>query len=107
MAMRTLSLAALAGLSLILAAPAAAKPTHAETGVVLARYTGDAAKEVTDAGDLGVGWVSIYVGWAELEPEPGNHPAPQVTQYHERFQAAKAKGLKVNVTFLSTPQWAS
>lgn len=105
--MRTLVVGAVVGALLVLAAPAAAKPTHAETGVVIAKHLGDAGKEATDAKDLGVGWASIYVGWAGLEPEQGNYNADMVAQYHQRFQAAKAQGLKVNVTFLTTPAWAS
>jgi hypothetical protein len=115
-----MSATALAIFSLLVAvaAPAAAAP-NAESGVIIAHALPRADPavpfgqvEAAAAKGLNVGWGSIFVGWAGLqskEPPPGNNGFDNNlrTQYHDRFQSLKAQGLKVNVTFLGTPSWAS
>jgi hypothetical protein len=120
--MRTLSAGALALLaSLATAVPALSAPSHAETGVIVAqnRDRGPGGQigeiEAGDARDLGVGWGSIYVSWAALQPDQrtaertGAPPFDmgQHSVYADRFATMKAAGRKVNVTFIDTPTWAS
>ena len=121
--MRSLSAAALALLAALLCAPSAtAAPSHAETGVVVAqnleRGPGGQIGEIEAAAvkGLNVGWGSIYVSWAALQPDEGTSTKTsgegpfddgQATVYADRFTTMKAAGRKVNVTFIDTPTWAS
>ena len=121
--MRTLSAGALAVLaSLLLAAPAWSAPSHAETGVIVAqnleRGPGGQIGEIEAAAakGLNVGWASIYMSWAALQPDEGvstktTGEGPfddgQASVYSDRFATLKAQGLKVNITFIDTPTWAS
>jgi hypothetical protein len=110
--MRLLLVPALLG-AFILAAPANAAPTP-QTGVVIAenfeRGPGGKIGEIEAAAtaELGVGWGSIYVSWATLQPSDGPLDPGQVSVYHDRFASLKQAGnRKVNVTIIDTPVWAS
>ena len=100
--MRTLSAALL--LVLALAAPALAKP---ETGVIIAESAGDFPGDAAAVKATNAGWGSLFVGWSALEPADNQYDQTWVDQYRRRFQAMKSAGLKVNVTFINVPQWAS
>lgn len=103
---------------LSVAAPAAAAPSHAETGAIIAqgldRESPGAPFGRTEAAavaGLNMGWGSIYVSWASLQPS-GPGPFPQGVdaarrQYRDRFESLQAAGRRVNVTFIGTPEWAS
>lgn len=112
--MRTLSAGALALLAVLtLAVPAQSKPTHAESGVVIAlnleRGPGGRIGEIEAAAVQGLNaqWGSVYVSWAALQPADGSFDPGQVSVYKDRFAALKAAGRKVNVTIIDTPTWAS
>lgn len=110
-----LSFAALALLlTLIVAGPASAAPSHAETGVFivhgLERPSPDVPygqTEAQHAAELGAKWASVYVDWKALQPTGPDDSLKGPSQLHDRLGSLKARGLKVNVTFLGTPQWAS
>ena len=113
--MRTLSAVALALIAaLTLASPATSAPSHAETGVfvghVLARSSDSVpfgVQEAAHSKELGVGWASIYIDWKALQPNGPDDSLKGPSQLHDRLASFKAQGLKVNVTFLGTPEWAS
>ena len=115
--MRILSSGALALLAALgLATPAMAAPSHAESGVIVARNADRAgAVDAKNVKGLNVGWGSIYVSWAALQPDEGTaaktaeppFDPDQLDVYSQRFASMKAQGLKVNVTFIDTPTWAS
>lgn len=100
-------------LALFAAAPASSAPS-AETGVFivhgLERPTpGEpyGRQEARHAKDLGAGWASVYVDWKGLQPSGPGDSLAGPSQLHDRLFTLKEAGLKVNVTFLGTPQWAS
>jgi hypothetical protein len=119
--MRTLSAGALVLIAalLALAPPARSAPSHAETGVfvvhALPRSSDSVPFGLTEAqhaSESGAKWASIYVDWKALQPGgPGDSLKAQDSaaagQLAERLSSFKNKGLKVNITFLGTPQWAS
>lgn len=107
---------------LVTASPAWSAPSHAETGVVIAQNlergpSGQFGEiEAEDVKNLNAGWGSIYVSWAALQPDQATAEksaaaarmdAGQASVYKSRFEQLKAKGRKVNVTFIDTPTWAS
>jgi hypothetical protein len=114
--MRTLSAGALALLAalLVVAPPASSAPSHAETGVFIAHVLPRPSAqepfgrtEAAHAKELGVGWAAIYVDWKAMQPNGPTDPLTGPSQLHDRLATLKEKGLKVSVTFLGTPQWAS
>ncbi len=55
-----------------------------------------------------VGYVRIDVGWEMLQPKQGQFDTNWAVPFVERqIDAAKAKGLKVMVTFWRSPRWAN
>ena len=114
--MRSLSAAVLVVLAaLATAVPATAGPSHAETGVIVARNADrPGAIDAANVKGLNVGWGSIYVSWAALQPDEATanktslpFDPDQANVYGQRFASMKAQGRKVNVTIVDTPTWAS
>lgn len=56
----------------------------------------------------GAGWVRIDVGWATIEPNRGRYDMTWAVPMVDRvLRQAHDKGLKILVTFVGAPQWAS
>lgn len=66
------------------------------------------ARELDLLQQHGVEWVRIDVGWAMLQPEAGSYDTEWAVPFVEQqIDAARARGLKVLVTFWRTPGWAN
>jgi hypothetical protein len=90
------SFAALAG-----AGPAAA----VETGFVQAMNQTVSGPDA--AGDLGAGWVRLFMAWDLVEPAQGLFNEPMIAQYSRDVAAYRARGVKVLVVATSSPLWSS
>ena len=63
---------------------------------------------IADIADhLKAGWVRLTVSWATLEPTRGTYSAAYLSDLDYRVNALHAKGIKLVLTFLYTPRWAS
>jgi hypothetical protein len=90
------SLAALAG-----AGPAAA----IETGFVPAMSQTVSGPDA--AGDLGVGWVRLFMNWQDIEPVQGVFNEAIIANYVRDVAGYRARGAKVLIVPTSSPQWSS
>jgi hypothetical protein len=52
-------------------------------------------------------WVRMDIGWRWLEPAPGRYPDYYVSLMDRLVDAARARGLNVLITVLTTPGWAN
>ena len=66
------------------------------------------ARELDTLKQNGVGWVRIDVGWPMIQPQRGEFDTGWGVPFVEKqIDAARARGLKVLVTFWRTPGWAN
>lgn len=98
------------GLGIAVETPARAATPDA--GAVITGYATPIERQIDLTGQLGVGWVTLPMSWSfyEAEPDaylkPGTDQAARWEQLGSQLARAKARGLRVMVTFVRTPQWA-
>lgn len=96
------SICLLAALTAIVGArPAAA----VETGFVPAH--GPNVNGPQKAGDLGVGWVRLFLNWKDAEPADNAYNAGYIAAVARDVASYRAAGAKVLVVVTGSPQWAS
>jgi hypothetical protein len=88
-------------LALVGARPAVA----AETGFVPA--LGQNVSGPQKAGDLGVGWVRLFLNWKDAEPADNAYNAAYISSVARDVAAYRVTGVKVLVVVTGSPQWAS
>ncbi|PTL58483.1 cellulase family glycosylhydrolase [Paraconexibacter algicola] len=107
---RSVLLGAAAALAGLLAAPAAhAAPV---TGVTIAPIRAaenrvEMVRDLDEARALGAKVVRTEIRWDLLEPTQGTYDAAYLARLDDVFAAAKARGIRVLVTFLGSPCWTS
>ncbi len=83
-----------------------------DVGVVVTGWATPIERQVDLASRLDAGWISFGVVWWRYETTPRSYTRPghpdreRWTQLGEELAAAKARGLKVSVTFFRPPPWA-
>lgn len=80
-------------------------------GIAVAGNISSIRTQVDDVRSSGAGWVSLNLGWSLYEPVPdayegSGNAAARWQQLGETLRYAKSRGLRVLVTFKSTPYWA-
>ena len=92
---------------------AAPKARPAELGVV---YQGtwnimtatQRGKVLDDLKESGVGWVTMDMGWINLEPNgPGQYSASGIAEWDKQVGEIRARGLKIMSIFQRAPKWAT
>ena len=65
-------------------------------------------KVLDDLKESGVGWVTMDMGWINLEPNgPGQYSMSNVAEWDKQVTEIRARGLKIMSIFQRAPQWAS
>ena len=93
------------------AAPAAGRgrvaPANHDTGLSKAP-SGPRPREMAEIGQqLRARWVRLEVQWPKIEPQQGAYDEAYMASIEELVDLAQANGVKVMLTFLYTPKWAS
>jgi hypothetical protein len=97
------TLVAAAAATVVLGAPQPA--VAAETGVNIAlNQTVDGPAK---AARLRAGWVRLFAGWAEAEPERGRFDAFYLDRIRAEVASFRARGVKPLVVLSGTPPWAA
>lgn len=71
------------------------------TSAERARYMAEIGQQLRAA------WVRLEVQWPKIEPQRGAYDEAYLDGVEELVDLARANGVKVMVTFLYTPKWAS
>ena len=65
-------------------------------------------KVLDDLKESGVGWVTMDMGWINLEPNgPGQYSMSNVAEWDKQVTEIRARGLKIMSIFQRAPKWAS
>lgn len=107
-----IALVALVGALGLSVAPQQGQASTPDAGAFVTGYATPIERQIELTSQLGVGWVTLPISWSFYEYEPEAHLTPGTDQYErwerlgDQLAVARAGGLKVMVTFMTTPPWA-
>ncbi len=97
--------------TLALAAAPAARAGVARAIVDTGLFTATSEERARSMAEIGqqlrARWVRLEVQWPRIEPQRGVYDETYLAGVEEQVDLARANGVKVMLTFLYTPKWAS